>query len=57
MRGRYEELRYITFANGRARREVMEEMEGTLDVENAWGPEWKEGEKVRWRERRRRGYR
>jgi len=57
MRGRYKELRYITFVDGRARREIMEEMEGTLDVENAPGPEWNEGEKVRWRERRRRGYR
>ena len=38
---RYEGLRYITFVNGRPRREVMEEMEGALDVEKAEGPEWK----------------
>ena len=41
--GRYRGLRYITFVNGRTRREVMEEMESTLGVENARGPEWKEG--------------
>ena len=41
---RYEGLRYITFVNGRTRREVMEEMEGKLGVEKAQGPEWKEGE-------------
>ena len=42
--GRYEGLRYITFVNGRTRREVMEEMEGRLGVGNAQGPEWKEEE-------------
>ena len=42
--GRYEGLRYITFVNGRTRREVMEEMESALGVEKARGPEWKEGE-------------
>jgi len=35
-------LRYITFVNGRTRREVMVEMETALGVENANGPEWKE---------------
>ena len=39
--GRYEGLRYITFVNGRTRREVMEEMESALGVEKAQGPEWK----------------
>ena len=38
--GRYEGLRYVTFVNGRTRREVMEEMEGALGVpEKAKGPE------------------
>jgi 2-oxo-4-hydroxy-4-carboxy--5-ureidoimidazoline (OHCU) decarboxylase len=42
---KYEGLRYITFVNGRTRREVMEEMEGGLGVlEKAEGPEWKEKE-------------
>jgi 2-oxo-4-hydroxy-4-carboxy--5-ureidoimidazoline (OHCU) decarboxylase len=41
--GRYRGLRYITFVNGRTRREVMEEMESVLGVENARGPEWKDG--------------
>ena len=41
--GRFEGLRYITFMNGRTRREVMGEMEGALGVEKAQGPEWKEG--------------
>ena len=41
--GRYEGLRYITFVNGRTRREVMEEMERALGVEKARGPEWKDG--------------
>ena len=41
--GRYEGLRYITFVNGRTRREVMEEMENALGVEKAGGPEWKDG--------------
>jgi len=41
--GRYEGLRYITFVNGRTRREVMEEMENALGVEKARGPEWKDG--------------
>jgi len=40
---RYEGLRYITFVNGRTRREVMEEMESALGVEKAQGPEWKDG--------------
>ena len=40
---RYRGLRYITFVNGRTRREVMEEMENALGVENARGPEWKDG--------------
>jgi len=39
--GGYEGLRYITFVNGRTRREVMEEMESALGVEKAQGPEWK----------------
>jgi 2-oxo-4-hydroxy-4-carboxy--5-ureidoimidazoline (OHCU) decarboxylase len=42
--GRYRGLRYITFVNGRTRRGVMEEMESVLGVENARGPEWKDGE-------------
>ena len=41
--GRYEGLRYITFVNGRTRREVMEEMESAVGVEKARGPEWKDG--------------
>ena len=41
--GRYEGLRYVTFVNGRTRREVMEEMEGVLGVEKAVGPAWREG--------------
>ena len=41
--GRYQGLRYITFVNGRTRREVMEEMETALRVDKAQGPEWKEG--------------
>jgi len=41
---RYEGLRYITFVNGRTRREVMEEMEGALGVEKAQGPEWEDRE-------------
>jgi len=40
--GRYEGLRYVTFVNGRTRKEVMEEMESVLGVEKAQGPEWKE---------------
>ena len=40
---RYEGLRYVTFVNGRTRREVMEEMESVLGVEKARGPEWKDG--------------
>ena len=40
--GRYRGLRYITFVNGRTRKEVMEEMEGALGVEKAKGPEWKQ---------------
>ncbi|KAF9645614.1 hypothetical protein BDM02DRAFT_3172918 [Thelephora ganbajun] len=40
---RYEELRYITFVNGRTRSEVMGEMESALGAEKARGPEWKEG--------------
>lgn len=42
--GKYPGLRYITFVNGRTRREVMEEMENALGAENARGPEWKGGE-------------
>jgi len=42
--GRYPKLRYITFVNGRTRKEVMEEMERALGVENAQGPGWKDGE-------------
>jgi len=41
--GRYEGLRYITFVNGRTRREVMEEMESALGVEKAQGPGWEAG--------------
>ena len=40
---RYGGLRYITFVNGRTRREVMEEMESALGVEKA---EWKGGKAV-----------
>ena len=41
--GKYEGLRYVTFVDGRTRREVMEEMERVLGVEKACGPEWSEG--------------
>ena len=44
--GRYEGLRYITFVNGRTRKEVMEEMENALSVEKAQGPEWEEGGEI-----------
>jgi len=44
--GRYHGLRYITFVNGRTRKEVMEEMESALGAEHAQGPEWKDGESV-----------
>ena len=40
--GRYQGLRYITFVNGRTRREIMEEMESVLGVENTQEPERKE---------------
>jgi len=40
--GRYQGLRYITFVNGRTRREIMEEMESALGVGNAQEPERKE---------------
>ena len=36
-------MRYITFVNGRTRREVMEEMESAVGLEKARGPEWKDG--------------
>jgi 2-oxo-4-hydroxy-4-carboxy--5-ureidoimidazoline (OHCU) decarboxylase len=40
--GKYEGLRYITFVNGRTRREVMEEMESKLGMEKVQGTEREE---------------
>ena len=52
---RYGGLRYVTFLNGRARREEMKEMETVLGmVEKVQGLEWKEEDGMylaeRWKE-------